>query len=158
MHALHPPIREGGPVAWDAKEHLTEEQFFRLIRPELDDPGACEFKEHLGECKECAGQYEVEKVLRKPGRDWTSSEMEKVAKWLETKKLKDLVRFAFGFTKDRTQAEDIVRDKIKDLLRFLPGYNPEKYRGKKCPFRNYLFTIVAMACARRMGQKERPLQ
>src|SRR5712692_10368863 len=63
-----------------------------------------------------------------------------------------LVRFAFKFTKDLALAQDVVADKIEDARLSINTYDPRCYRGKKCPFRNWIYFMLSRAANRKARQ------
>lgn len=104
-------------------------------------------------------------IARKPGKDWTDSEKEAIFNQLTHEMLDGLVRFACGFTrrglKDGERAFELARDvvaaKLRDAFRSLHTYDPTRYRRwrEKCPFRNWLFVMVARAASRKAQQEAR---
>ena len=105
---------------------------------------------------------DIESIFRKPGRDWTPEEIQAVFDWLQREMLDKLVRFAYGFTQRKLDqeralelAKDMVADKLKDAHHSRHTYDPTHYRGTKCPFRNWIYCLVARAATRRADQETR---
>ncbi len=49
----------------------------------------------------------------------------------------------------------MVADKLKDAHHSRHTYDPTHYRGTKCPFRNWIYCLVARAATRRADQETR---
>ncbi len=88
-----------------------------------------------------------------PGECWSAEQKEAFVIFLSRDPvLGELVRFAYGFTEDLGLAGVVVQDKIGDAWLYLPSYNPERYKGRGCPLRNWVFMMVAREAVRRASE------
>lgn len=103
---------------------------------------------------------DTEAIRRKPG-PWTEQEVEAVYCWLvESRKLDEFVKYAYGLmarrrAKDLVLAEDVVLTKVAYALRRTDLYDPSRYHGKKDPFLNWLYVLIARAAGRRANRQWR---
>ncbi len=96
---------------------------------------------------------DTKSIFRKQGEEWTQEEIKAVFDlWLTDKMVDQLIRFAFRFTKDLALAKDVVQEKLKDAYDSIKTYDPTRYQGKKCPFRNWIYCMLARAANRKARQ------
>jgi RNA polymerase sigma factor (sigma-70 family) len=116
----------------------------------------------------------IEDLFGEPGAHWPEEIIPDVFQWIERTMLTDLVQFAFGWTRIAFNghpqqealalalAKDVVATKLEDImLRRLHTYDPTRYKGEKCPFRNWLMVIIAKAAikvSRREQHRQARLQ
>jgi DNA-directed RNA polymerase specialized sigma24 family protein len=77
-------------------------------------------------------------ILGKPGKEWTDKEAEAVFEWFMGEPLENLIRLAFGVTRDLTLAEEMVRAKFVDAFRSRRAYDPAQDQARD----NSLFKLV----------------
>jgi DNA-directed RNA polymerase specialized sigma24 family protein len=110
-------------------------------------------------------------LFRKRGRCWTRQDIDDVFNWLDYEGgLNQFVRFTYGLIESRFVpplgksqvldiAEKAVDDGLTEAFRYIRYYDPTRYRGKKCPFLNWLYHIIArkaMKIARKIIDKPPP--
>ena len=102
----------------------------------------------------CMGSF-----VGKPGTEWSENDIEEAYREI-TRETPDgarfdtFVQFAYGFTQNLGLAQEVVLKKLDDALRrHLHTYDPTRYRGKKCPFCNWLYFMIARA-AIKAAQRE----
>jgi RNA polymerase sigma factor (sigma-70 family) len=98
---------------------------------------------------------EIRMIVCKPGKEWTQNEANLVFEWLMKSEFDRCVQFARGITGDLDLAEEVVLKKYVDAKRYLRTYDPHRYRGKRCPFRNWFFCIIGRWANRRANQRRK---
>jgi RNA polymerase sigma factor (sigma-70 family) len=104
---------------------------------------------------------DIASILQKPGREWSDAERDAVYRWLkESGEIDGFVRFVFGRIKNLDWAIEVVAKVLAYLFgeKKYQTYDPARYHGKKCPFRNWLFFILSRAAARKVRQEIRRRQ
>jgi|GEM_PF-2666805 DNA-directed RNA polymerase specialized sigma subunit, sigma24 homolog len=125
---------------------------------------------------------EFDEIVKKSGNSWTQMEVEFVFECLMQKpNIDSFIRSAYRriwahlkpfesfIVRDHQLTEqeqrdtfsgvvyelskDLVEQKFYEFFRKLEHYDPSKYTGRKCPCRNYIFTIVIRE-ARRRAERE----
>src|SRR5262245_11782620 len=77
-------------------------------------------------------------ILIKPGKKWTDKEAAAVFEWFMGKPLENLIRLAFGVTRDLASAEEMVQAKFVNAFHSRRAYDPaQKQAGD-----NALFKLV----------------
>ena len=103
-------------------------------------------------------------VFKKAGQDWTKAEIADAFSYFMENYLDHLIRFAYGFMKIGVSskdlayklANDIVDKKLEDAFHWsLHTYEPQKYRGTKCPFLNWVYYMVARAAVKKSKQERK---
>jgi RNA polymerase sigma factor (sigma-70 family) len=95
----------------------------------------------------------------KPGKEWSESDIEEAFREImretpDGARFDAFVQFAYGFTQNLSLAQEVVLKKLEDALRrHLHTYDPTRYKGKKCPFCNWLYFMIARA-AIKAAQRE----
>ena len=100
---------------------------------------------------------DIERILRKPGKDWTrtgdsdgeKAEIDRVIEWLLQEKLPGLVRFAYSIlivynpraTRDDALAAAV--EKIEDAWRYIETFDPTA-----ASFLRWLYVILRKHCSR----------
>ena len=77
-------------------------------------------------------------ILGKPGKEWTEKEAEEMFEWFMGEPLENLIRLAFGVTRDLASAEEIVRAKFVNAFRSRRAYDPAQDQASD----NALFKLV----------------
>jgi RNA polymerase sigma factor (sigma-70 family) len=104
---------------------------------------------------------DIENILKKPGKEWSDEEIEAVFNWLDhSGKMDVFVKFAYGLmsaygVKNFDLATEVVWDKLTYAFSRIHLYDPPRYRGRKCPFLNWLYYIIARAAVRRAKREAR---
>lgn len=102
-------------------------------------------------------------TVRKPGSKWTEKEIGDAYSYFTKEYLDRCIKFAHGFIRRAKLngqtayelAKDVVHDKAVDAFKHhLHTYDPERYTGRKCPFLNWFFTIVARKAVRASKREE----
>jgi RNA polymerase sigma factor (sigma-70 family) len=110
---------------------------------------------------------DIEDIFKKPGKEWSEEDILAVCQWFQ--QVADaFVQFAFGWTRiaftgepsqddlARALAEDVVTIKFAvAITRHLHTYDPRRYTGKKCPFRNWLYVLFGRAAVKASRREKR---
>jgi RNA polymerase sigma factor (sigma-70 family) len=87
----------------------------------------------------CTGSF-----ARKRGNEWSDDEITAALEGMYAR-VDAFVQFAYGFTRDLSLAQDVVQEKFIEAWHRRHTYDPTYYIGKKCPFCNWLYTMIARA-------------
>lgn len=100
-------------------------------------------------------------LVSNPGNGWAPADLEAVYWGLnETGVIDELIKFAYAVARRRgvaslPLAEEAVEDKVAYAFRCIEKYDPTRYRGRKCPFLNWLYMMIARAASRRAKREAR---
>lgn len=103
-----------------------------------------------------------ERFCLTPGRDWSPQDELAAFGWLATGCLDDFIRFAYARTGNLQDAQDVVADAFLDAWKYRRSYDPARYRGGRCPLKNWMFTNIARKAEKKGKQRRKrnevPLQ
>ena len=113
----------------------------------------------------------VEDFFDMPGKAWPAGSDSALGEWLVRVMLDTHIRFAYGWTHIAytgcpqqndlalALAQDVVQNKYIEIVRrSYRTYDPARYKGKQCPFRNWLKKIIARAAIKESKRKAAQLK
>jgi DNA-directed RNA polymerase specialized sigma24 family protein len=112
----------------------------------------------MSECKE----HDDRTKCKEHGKHWKIEDIEDAFEYLmHPQRLDHFIKFTYGLmarvlishgvTREQVfeLAREVVQQKMVDAFRYISTYDPSHYRGKKCPYMNWVYTMVARAAVRK---------